>query len=192
MRIRAGQASAFTVRTDPLFAIVASRYCLWWSPRTTGPIGDEQGAASRSNGLPRSPALMAPGDAAHQRDGTPGFRSCHWVYALEIEMPGFATCTTRTSDCGGRDDGENGDAEACGCRGVDRGRGTGSRIDARNPGFGSASFETSTRFQRGGRACSISQGRSRRVAHLAVKRHGDRRSPRSAPAPTKTSFSSTA
>ena len=115
------------------------------------------------------------------------------VYELDITMPGFATLHEASILIGAGATIERtvvlklaGVAESVVVQGA------GSRIDARNPGFGIASGpRTSKRSRRGEPVCSTGSEPplgSRRLRRQVVSR---RPSPRSVPAPMKTSICST-
>jgi Carboxypeptidase regulatory-like domain len=204
MRIKTGQASAFTVRVDLLFFAIAAIALLplvaaaqGLTGSLIGKVRDEQGAAIQGATVRlSSPALMGgPATLLTNEEGQLRFPVLPpGLYALEIEMRGFATLHDQDIlIAAGATMERTATLKLAGVAESVVVEGTGSRIDAQNPGSERVSVpRTSTRFQRDGRACSISSGplpACRRPRHQAVSR---RRSPRSAPAPTKISFSSTA
>ena len=163
-----------------------------------GTVKDEQGGvlpgARRPRQLPG--ADWRPGDADHERERA-------------AALPGSASGTVRARhrDAGvcdlsrrghphrrRRHHRENGGPEAGGPRGIGRGRGSGlahRRTEPRvrhslRPRGPQSDPDATVEHVR------LDQGRPRHLAHVAVERHRSPRCPRSAPAPTRTSFSSTA
>ena len=117
-------------------------------------------------------------------------------YVLDIEMQGFATYPRGGHPYrGGRHHRENGCPEAGRPRGIGRRRGSGLAHRSTRPRIRDSlrprgPQEPSRRD--GSSMFDFDQGRARHLAHLAVERHRPPPCPRSAPAPTRTSFSSTA
>ena len=184
MRIRTGQASAFTVRPDLLFFVVAAIALLPLMAAAQGLTGsltvrvrDEQGAAIQGATVRLiSPVLMG-GPATLITNERGQFRfpvllpECTYS---KSRCGGLRPCATGPPDRCGRDAGENGDAEGCRCRGVDRRRG--SRLAHRRP---KPRLRNPLRF-RGCRCDShatgdvgLRQGRAWRVADLALQQYRD-------------------
>ena len=147
MRIRTGQASAFTVRPDLLCFVVAAIALLPLVAAAQGLTGsligrvrDEQGAAIAgatvrltSPALIGGPAIFITNERGQLRFPVlpPG------VYVLEIEMRGFATLRDQEILIAAGATLER--TATLKLAGVEESivvEGTGSRIDARNPGFG--------------------------------------------------------
>ncbi len=147
MRIKTGQASAFTVRVDlllfgiaaiALLPLVAAAQGLTGS--LTGKVRDEQGAAIKGATVRlSSPALIGgPATLLTNENGQLRFPVLlPGVYALQIEMPGFATLHDQDILIAAGATMER--TATLKLAGVEESivvEGTGSRIDARNPGFG--------------------------------------------------------
>ena len=186
MHLKTGQASAFTVRRDLLFLVVTAIALLPLMAAAQGLTGsvigrvrDEQGAAIQGATVRlSSPALMGgPATLITNETGQLRFPVLPpGVYALEIEMRGFATLHDQDIlIAAGATIERTATLKLAGVEESVVVEGTGSRIDARHPGFGNAlRFRGHRRDSHAtGEHVRLRQGRARRVAHLAVQRYRD-------------------
>ena len=147
MRIKTGRASAFAVRRDLLFFAVAAITLLPLAAAAQGLTGsligsvvDEQGAAIQGAAVRlSSPALIGgPATLITNENGRLRFPVLlPGCYALEIEMPGFATL--HDADiliAAGATIERTATLKRAGVAESVVVEGAGSRIEARNPGFG--------------------------------------------------------